>query len=75
METVNISEFRANLLRYLEKAKQGNTLAITSHGEILATVIPPIDKRAQAKARLKELSKTAVIGDVVSPLDEPWDAL
>ena len=75
METINISEFRANLLKYLEKAKGGAELNITSHGEVLATVVSPIDKAKRAKARLTQLSKTAVIGDVLSPLDEDWDGL
>ena len=75
METVNISEFRANLLKYLVKAKNGEELNITSHGEVLATIVPPANRAKRAKARLKQLSKTAVIGDVLSPLGEDWDAL
>ena len=75
MENVNISEFRANLLKYLAKAKEGEELNITSHGEVLATVVPPVDQTKQAKARLKQLSKTAIIGDVVSPLSGDWKAL
>ena len=75
MMTVNISEFRANLLKYLEKAKSGETLAITSHGEVLATVSPPVNKAAAAKKRLRRLAKTATLGDVVAPVDADWDAL
>jgi prevent-host-death family protein len=75
METVNISEFRANLLKYLAQAKAGKELNITSHGEVLATVVPPANRAKRAKTRLKRLSKTAVVGDVVSPLGEEWDAL
>ena len=75
METVNISELRANLLNYLKKAKQGNEIVITSHGEILATIVPPVDKNQQAKAKLKLLAKSAVIGDIVSSADDTWDAL
>ncbi len=75
METVNISEFRANLLKYLAKAKEGKELNITSHGKVLATVVPPVDKAKRAKTRLKRLSKTAVIGDALSPINEEWDAL
>ena len=75
METVNISELRANLLSYLNKAKQGDEIVITSHGEILATIVPPVDKNQQAKAKLKLLAKNAVIGDIVSPTEDTWDAL
>ena len=75
METVNISEFRANLLNYLQKAKDGHKIIITSHGETLATIVPPIDKNRHAKAKLKQLAKSAVINDVVSPGNDEWDIL
>lgn len=75
METVNISELRANLLNYLQKAKDGHKIIITSHGETLATIVPPIDKNRQAKAKLKLLAKNAVIYDVVSPGNDEWDVL
>ncbi len=75
METVNISELRANLLNYLKKAKEGHELIITSHGETLATIVPPIDQNQQAKAKLRRLAKSAVVKDVVSPTEDKWDAL
>lgn len=75
METVNISEFRANLLNYLKKAKDGQQIIITSHGETLATIVPPLDQNHQAKAKLRQLAKTAVVKDIVSPVDDKWDAL
>ena len=75
METVNISELRANLLNYLKKAQDGQEIIITSHGESLATIVPPVDQNKQAKAKLKQLAKGAVIKDVVSPADATWDAL
>jgi prevent-host-death family protein len=74
LETVNISELRANLLNYLNKAKEGHEIFITSHGETLATIVPPIDRKKQAKARLKLLAKGAVLKDLISPIDEKWDA-
>lgn len=75
MQNINISDFRANLLRYLQKAHNGEELAITSHGEILATILPPVDKRGKAKDALSALSKTAVIGDIVSPTNSDWKAM
>ena len=75
METVNISEFRANLLNYLKKAKEGHQIIITSHGETLATIVPPLDQNRQAKAKLRQLAKSAVLKDVVSPVEDKWDAL
>ncbi len=75
MEIVNISELRANLLSYLKKANQGEEIVITSHGQTLATIVPPADKNKQAKVKLKELAKSAVVGDIVTPADDTWNAL
>ncbi len=75
METVNISEFRSNLLNYLKKVQDGHEIIITSHGKTLAAIVPPISKNKQAKAKLKHLAKNAVIKDVMSPTNEQWDAL
>jgi prevent-host-death family protein len=74
METVSISVFRANLLKYMKKVQQGEPLAITSNGEVMATVAPPVNQRKHARSELNRLSKSAVIHDVVSPTDERWDA-
>ncbi len=75
MESVNISELRANLLSYLQKANEGSEIAITSHGEILATIVPPVDRHKTARDRLNQLAKTAVLHDIVAPIDTQWDAL
>jgi len=65
---------RANLLKYLEKANQGEQITVTTNGRILATIAPPANKRAVAKQRLNELSTTARINDVTSPIDMEWGA-
>ena len=75
MEIVNISQFRSNLLAYLKKASEGNEIMVTSHGEVLATIVPPKVKTEEAKAKLKQLAKNAVIKDVVAPIEAEWDAL
>ena len=74
MATVNISEFRANLLKYLEQARKGEAFTVTSHGKILAEIRPPAQQRAQALQKLAAIAETACIGDVVSPTEAEWDA-
>ncbi|MEA3544420.1 MAG: type II toxin-antitoxin system prevent-host-death family antitoxin [Thermodesulfobacteriota bacterium] len=74
MQTINISEFRANLLKYLEIASSGEQIAVTSNSKLLATVIPPINQKELARQQLKELSSTAQIHDITSPIDSEWDA-
>lgn len=75
MQTVNISDFRSNLLKYLEIANSGELISVTSSGKLLATITPPINQREQAKQQLKELSVSARVHDVTTPTDSEWDAM
>ncbi|MEZ5581468.1 MAG: type II toxin-antitoxin system prevent-host-death family antitoxin [Candidatus Competibacteraceae bacterium] len=74
MLTVNISDLRANLLKYLEKANHGEQITVTTNGRVLATITPPLDKKASARKQLSELAATAKLNDVTSPIDAQWDA-
>ena len=74
MLTVNISELRANLLKYLERASEGEQITVTTNGRTLATIAAPVERKTMARNRLNELAATATIGDVTSPLDTEWDA-
>lgn len=74
MPTVSISELRANLLKYLEKASHGERITVTSNGKVLATITPPVDRKASARQQLDQLAATARIHDVTSPIDSDWDA-
>ncbi len=73
MQAVKISELRANLMYYLKQASEGNEIVVTSRGEAVATILPPMDKRKNARAQLNRLAKTAKIGDVLAPIGETWD--
>jgi len=75
MINVTISELRANLLKYLKIAQKGEQINVTSKGAPLATLTPPPIQRNEARAKLKELAKTAVINDIVSPTTESWDVM
>ena len=75
MQTINISDFRANLLKYLEIANSGEHISVTSNGKLLATIAPPQDKRELALRQLDALASNAIIHDVVSPTDCEWNAM
>jgi len=75
MLTVNVSDLRANLLKYLEKASRGEQITITTNGRVLATIAPPADRKAMARKQLGQLAATARIRDVTSPIDGQWDAI
>ncbi len=74
MQTVNISDFRANLLKYLEKANAGEQLIVTTNGKLLATITPPVKQKQQAKQQLEQLAENTRIDDVISPTDSSWEA-
>ncbi len=75
METIPVSEFRANLMQVLKQIESGASITITSRGREMARLVPPENPLNKARESLKELRKTAIIGDVVSPLKEEWKAV
>ncbi|MCF6281543.1 MAG: type II toxin-antitoxin system prevent-host-death family antitoxin [Candidatus Polarisedimenticolaceae bacterium] len=75
MKNVSISEFRANLLKYLKIVQHGEQLNVTSKGTPLATLTPPISQHDTSRAKLKKLAKTAIIHDVLSPIGGSWEAM
>ena len=74
MQTVNISDFRANLLKYLERANAGEQINVTTNGKLIATIAPPVNQKQLAQQQLAQLAKSARIHDVVAPIDSEWDA-
>lgn len=75
MKRVNITELRQHLPSYLSSVQKGEEICITSHGRIIARVVPPEDLRKVASKKLEDLRKKHFfIGDVISPIDETWDA-
>ena len=74
MTSVGISEFRRHLLRYLARVEKGETLVVTTRGKQLAVLSPPEDAGKTARKRLAAVRKTAKIGDVLSPIQEDWEA-
>jgi len=75
MQTINISDFRNHLAHYLKTAQMGESLSISSHGEVLAIISPPNQQKQQAKAALQTIAQQSVIDDILSPLNESWDAM
>jgi len=75
MERIAVSEFRANLLGFLKKVEKGEVITITSRGSDVAQIIPPDNKMLTARKTLQHLRKTAIISDVLSPLEEEWKVM
>lgn len=74
MQEVSVSELRNHLPEYLARVESGEAIWITRRGRIVARVDPVTDPRAEAKRRLATLRGVARVGDVVTPLDVPWEA-
>ena len=74
MESVAVSELRANLMKVLKAIKKGSTVNITSRGKIIALLVPPEHAKKQAEEKLAELRKTAKIHDIISPITDHWEA-
>jgi prevent-host-death family protein len=75
MQTVNISDLRANLLKYLEQASLGEKITVTTNGRLLATISPPIQQREIARKQLQQLALNAKIHNITDSLTDEWDAL
>jgi prevent-host-death family protein len=46
---VNFREFRKNLAGYLRRARQGSHFVVTSRGEEVARIMPPVAKADQKR--------------------------
>lgn len=74
MYEINVTELRNHLQKYLADVRKGEEIQVTSHGKVIARILPPADERQMAKRKLQELRKTCEIGDVISPIKEKWEA-
>jgi prevent-host-death family protein len=72
MQTVAVSEFRAHLVRFLDKVESGETIVLTSRGKEIARVMPPEYARETARRTLATIRSDVEIGDVISPIAAEW---
>ncbi len=74
MDTIAVSELRSNLRKVILRVERGETLEITSMGKVVARLVPPENAQQEARKKLKDVAGTAVLHDVLSPLDVQWEA-
>ena len=75
MEKIGVSTLRENLSIFLKKVQQGQVVTITSRGHEIAKLVPVEDKMEKSRKFLRKLGKNAVIGDILSPIDEEWETM
>jgi len=75
MQTIKASEFKAKCLALMDEvARTGEPLLITKNGKPVAELRPHAGKRAASPFGLHKGS-LVIKGDIISPLDEEWEAL
>ena len=73
MNRIKASEFKAKCLGVVDEvARTGDSLVITKNGKPVAVLSPYAKKRASLPAQHR--GSVEVLGDIVSPIDEPWEA-
>ena len=73
MNSVKASEFKAKCLNLMDRVAQtGEPLVITKNGKPVVTLVPYGEKR-HTLAGL-HAGAIRICGDIVAPLDEPWEA-
>ncbi len=71
---VSAGEFKARCLALMDEVRDsGGEYVITKRGEPVAKLVPVRMERRPLLGSMKGTVKT--LGDIVSPLDEPWTAL
>ena len=69
MISVSISEFGANMNGLLQTVQQGEIVMLTRRGAKIARLAPPDFAREAARQELEQLRQTAVVDDLLSPVD------
>ena len=74
MKTIKASEFKARCLQLMnEVSETGEPLIITKNGKPVSQLLPYRQRPSTLFGALK--GSVEILGDIVSPLDEDWEAL
>lgn len=72
-DTITASQFKAKCLALMDEvARSRRALTITKNGKPVAQLIPAANKEPSLFGLHRDRVK--IIGDVISPLDEPWES-
>jgi prevent-host-death family protein len=76
MAKIKVTELRQNLPAYLARVRRGEEVEVTVHGRVIARIVPEQDRAEAARRRLADLRRRGarILGDVVSPSGDAWDA-
>lgn len=72
MKRVAAGTFKAKCLKLMDRvAATGETITVTKRGRPVVRMVPVIEDAPPFVGRLA--GTATFIGDIVSPIDEPWD--
>ena len=74
MREVKVTELRNRLHEYLECLPKEKELLVTWHGKVIARILPPLNKKKEALKQLENLRNHSKMTDIISPIDEEWEA-
>ena len=72
MLSIGVSEFRANMNVILKQVQDGKIVSLLVRGREVAKLVPPDFAQITARQELETLRQDAIVGDVVTPVDEQW---
>lgn len=73
MKSIKASEFKARCLQLMDEvAASGETITVTKNGRPVAELGPIKNKPATLFGA--HADQIEVIGDIIAPIDEPWEA-
>jgi prevent-host-death family protein len=75
MSTINMTELRQHLPRFIGKVQAGEEIVITLRGKAVARIVPEVAESAADLAirRLDALRGSVIVGDVMNPFaGEEW---
>lgn len=70
MLSINVTEFRRHLQTYLKRIQAGDEIQLINRGKVIARVVPATDETEAARKRLEAIRGTAIVGDVISPVED-----
>ena len=70
MLIINVTEFRKHLPTYLKCIQEGDEIRLTNRGKVIARIVPEKDEAEAARERLEAISGTAIVGDIISPIED-----
>jgi prevent-host-death family protein len=76
VKTLTVTEFKAHCLEHLnDVSRTGESVVLTKHGRPTAMVVPPPVGSGQVWKPGLFRNSARITGDIVSPMEETWEAL